>query len=88
MIYVDFLRFAEVFGLLVDDGNRDNGNKMIFSLLDFKNKGELDIIVLIQILNNIDRNTLFAQELLVLIREHKRKNVMAAGGVRRELQMN
>ena len=61
---------------------------MIFSLLDFKNKGELDIIVLIQILNNIDRNTLFAQELLVLIREHKRKNVMAAGGGRRELQMN
>jgi|TARA_B110000285_G_C14798763_1_gene456438 hypothetical protein len=38
-VKINFLRFAEVFELLVDDGNRDNGNKMIFNLLDIKGKG-------------------------------------------------
>ena len=38
-VRINFLRFAEVFELLVDDGNRDNGNKMIFNLLDIKGKG-------------------------------------------------
>jgi len=41
-----------------------------------------------QILNNVDRDTLFAQELLVLIREHKKKNVMTATGAKREVALN
>lgn len=66
----------------------DNANRCIFNILDVKKKGHLDIFTLIQILNNIDRDTKFAQELLVLIREYKQKNILLQDGIRRQITLN
>jgi hypothetical protein len=45
-------------------------------------------MVLMQMFKNLDRNTLFAQEILVLIREHKLKNVLVSEGFTRKMSLN
>ena len=37
---------------------------------------------------NLERNTNFAQELLILIREYKMKNVLLKDGYRRKIALN
>ena len=68
---------------LVDETNKDNTNRAVFNILDIKSQGQLDIVMLIQIYNNLDRDTLLAQEILVLIREYKSKNILLQAGYRR-----
>jgi hypothetical protein len=56
---IDFLRFINVFEGLFDEVQKIR-NRCIFDLYDVKKQGSLDIMLLMQIFNNIDRNTLFA----------------------------
>ena len=44
--------------------------------------------MLIQMLNNMDRNTKLAQEILMMVREHKAKNVLVEDGIKRKISMN
>ena len=45
-------------------------------------------MVLMQMFKNLERNTLLAQEILVLIREHKLKNVLVSEGFTRKMSLN
>lgn len=87
-VRIDFLRFYDVFQLLVDDGNTLNGNRVAFCLLDIREKGQLDLMILLSLLNNLDRDSLLAQELILLVRHHKQKNVLTPGAQRRPLVLN
>jgi hypothetical protein len=82
------MRFQEVLMGLMDDSNKDNANRACFNILDFKGQGQLDIMFLIQIYNNTSRDTLFAQEILALIRVYKQKNILLQGGYRRQIVLN
>jgi Ca2+-binding EF-hand superfamily protein len=84
---IDFIRFVSVFDGLYDEVHKIR-NRCIFDLYDVKKQGSLDIMLLMQIFNNIDRNTLFAQEILVLIREYKQKNVLLCEGFTRKITLN
>ena len=61
---------------------------MIFGLLDINQKGVLDIVLLMQLYNNVNRNTMFGQEILKIIREYKSKNILLKGGYRRKIVLN
>jgi len=87
-VRIDFLRFHEVFELLVDDSNTNNGNRAAFGLLDIRDKGQLDVMIILSLLNNLDRDSLFAQELILLLRHHKQKNVLTPGAHRRPVVLN
>ena len=63
-------------------------NKAIFRILDIRKKGQIEILVLMQIINGLDLNTNFAQEILLLIREYKEKNVLMTAGFSRQITMN
>ena len=85
---ITFDVFVENLYGLVDESKLDNATRCIFNLLDVRNQGHLDVFMLIQIINNSDRNTHFAQELLIMIREHKAKNVMVDEGIKRKISLN
>jgi hypothetical protein len=57
---ITFDVFVENLYGLVDESKLDNATRCIFNLLDVRNKGQLDVFMLIQIINNSDRNTHFA----------------------------
>ena len=44
--------------------------------------------MLVQIFNNLDKDTLLAQEILILIREYKSKNILLQAGYRRQITLN
>jgi hypothetical protein len=44
-------------GLL--DESKDRRNRTVFNLIEFNGDGELDIMILMQLLNNTPRETLF-----------------------------
>lgn len=79
---IDFYKFVKVFENLHDEVAKIR-NRCVFNILDVKKNGYLDIMMLIQMLNNIDKDTYFAQELLVLIREYKSKNILMTAGFQR-----
>jgi len=55
---INFVQFGSIFmDFLIDI--KDRRNRAFFNLLDLKGKGTLDILTLLQLYNNIDRNTLF-----------------------------
>lgn len=84
---IRFVMFAEsVAGLL--DEVKDRRNRTMFNLMEFNGDGELDIMILMQLLNNVSRNTLFGQEILKLVREYKNKNVLMKGGFSRQITLN
>ena len=60
----------------------------MFNLMEFNGDGELDIMILMQLFNNVSRNTLFGQEILKLVREYKNKNVLMKGGFSRQITLN
>ena len=60
----------------------------MFKIYDVKNQGVIDIMVLMQLFNNVDRNTYFGQELLILIREYKNKNILMTAGFSRKITLN
>lgn len=84
---IDFLKFARVLDPFLDEVPKKR-NRAAFDLYDVKNEGKIDIMVLMQILNNVDRNTYFAQEVLILIREYKLKNVLLSAGFSRQITLN
>ena len=45
-------------------------------------------MVLMQLYNNVKRNTYWGQELLVLIREYKNKNILMTAGFSRKIVLN
>ena len=79
---INFVQFRSIFMEFLAD-IKDRRNRAFFDLLDLKGKGTLDILTLLQLFNHIDRNTLFGQEVLGLIREYKQKNVLLSHGYRR-----
>ena len=56
---IDFYKFVKVFENLLDEVAKIR-NRCVFNLLDVKKNGYLDIMMLIQMLNNIDKDTYFA----------------------------
>jgi len=55
---IDFDRFAYcLIGLL--DEVKDVRNQTIFNLLDYKNEGELSIMFMMQLIQNVPRNSMF-----------------------------
>ena len=84
---INFLQFADaVTGLL--DEVKDRRNRTIFNLMEFNGDGELDIMILMQLFNNISRDTQFGQEIIKVVREYKNKNVLLKGGFSRQITLN
>ena len=55
---IDFDRFVYcLIGLL--DEVKDVRNQTIFNLLDYKNEGELSIMFMMQLIQNVPRNSMF-----------------------------
>jgi hypothetical protein len=79
---IDFLQFAEAMMDIVDEV-KDRRNRAIFNLIEFNGDGELDIMILMQLFNNIPRESMFGQEILKMVREYKNKNVLMKGGFTR-----
>ena len=79
--------FASTFDKLAED-KPDSASRCVFDLLDFEGKGKLTIVLLLQILKNFDRQTHFAQEIYMLVKEFKNKNVLLKGGYRRKISLN
>jgi hypothetical protein len=53
---INFLQFADaVTGLL--DEVKDRRNRTVFNLMEFNGDGELDIMILMQLFNNVSRET-------------------------------
>lgn len=84
---INFIQFIKVFQNLLDE-IKDQRNRVIFGLLDINEKGVLDIVMLMQLFNNVNRNTMFGQEILKIVREYKSKNVLLKGGYRRKIVLN
>jgi hypothetical protein len=79
---IDFVTFAKTFDGLMDEVQKVR-NRTIFNILDIRKKGQIEILVLMQLLNGLDLNTHFAQEILILVREYKDKNVLLTAGFSR-----
>jgi hypothetical protein len=73
--HITFMDFHDTFIRVIDDA-KDQRNRAIFDILEFNGDGELDIMILMQIFSNVDRNTCFGQEILKMVREYKCKNVL------------
>jgi len=84
---IDFMRFIKIFDGFLDDSPKRR-NQAVFNLYDVKNQGMIDIMVLMQIYNNLKRNTYFGQELLILLREYKNKNILMTAGFSRKITLN
>ena len=50
--------------------------------LDFKSAGA-SFMILMQLFNNLPRETMFGQEMLKMVREYKNKNILMKGGFQR-----
>ena len=79
---IDFYRFADTFLGLLDDV-KDVRNQTIFRLLDYKNDGELSIMFMMQLVHNVSKDSMFGQEILKLVKEYKKKNLMPRGASRK-----
>jgi hypothetical protein len=55
---INILQFWEAVKGLLDEV-KDRRNRTIFNLMEFNGDGELDIMILMQLFNNIPRETLF-----------------------------
>lgn len=85
---INFYQFISQFSDLLKDYPLDAPNKCIFKLFDVKKQGTLTIVLLMQILNNLSRQTYLAQEILLLTKEYKNKNILIRGGHRRQVTLN
>ena len=56
---IDFMKFIRVFDGFLDDAPKRR-NQAVFNLYDVKNEGHINIMVLMQLFNNVERNTYFA----------------------------
>ena len=79
---IDLVQFFSVFMPFLDD-IKENRNRAYFNILDLNGTGKLSIMFLMQIMNNVDRETLFGQDILRVVREYKEKNIMLREGYRR-----
>ena len=84
---IDFVRFSSIFLAFLDD-IKENRNRAFFEILDLNGTGKLSIMFLMQIVNDVDRDTLFGQEILKIVREYKEKNIMLREGYRRRIVLN
>ena len=84
---IDFIKYVRAFDGMLDEVQKKR-NEAAFNILDIMKKGELDIMFLMQLLNNIDKNTLFAQEILTIVREYKSKNILMTAGYSRQISLN
>lgn len=80
--HINLIQFWEAMSGLLDE-SKDRRNRTVFNLIEFNGDGELDIMILMQLLNNTSRETLFGQEILKMVREYKNKNVLMKGGFSR-----
>jgi hypothetical protein len=55
---IDFIQFINCFMGLLDEV-KDRRNRAAFDLLEFNGDAEFDIIYLMQLFNNVSRNTMF-----------------------------
>ena len=55
---INFLQFADAMMDLIDE-IKDRRNRAVFNLMEFNGDGELDIMILMQLFNNIPRETIF-----------------------------
>lgn len=70
------------------DHRQDRRNRCVFNLLEFNGDGDLDIMILMQLFNNLPRESMFGQEMLKMVREYKNKNILMKGGFRRQIELN
>jgi hypothetical protein len=70
------------------DDVKDKRNRAVFNLMEFNGDGELDIMILMQLYNNINIETMFGQEILRMVKEYKNKNVLMKGGFKRQITLN
>jgi len=67
---IDFYRFVTTF-MGIRDELADRRNRTIFEFLEFNEDGEFDIMFLMQLLNNIPRESLFGREIYKLVKKYK-----------------
>ena len=79
---INFLQFSEALLDLIDI-NQNKRNRCVFNLLEFNGDGDLDIMILMQLFNNLPRESMFGQEMLKMVREYKNKNILMKSGFRR-----
>lgn len=84
---INFLQFYEIFIDLLDEV-KARRNKCVFDLLEFNGDGELDMLFLMQLFCNLNKNTLFGQEILKLVRKYKEMNILMKGGFSRQITLN
>ena len=84
---IDFMRYIKCFDGFLDEISKKR-NEAIFKFYDIKKQGFLDIMSLMSMFNNVDRDSNFAQELLIFIREYKLKNVLLISGYARQITLN
>ena len=56
--HINLIQFWEAVNGLLDE-SKDRRNRTVFNLIEFNGDGELDIMILMQLLNNTPRETLF-----------------------------
>jgi hypothetical protein len=56
---IDFATFVKSFDGIMDEVQKIR-NKAIFRILDIRKKGQIEILVLMQLINGLDFNTYFA----------------------------
>jgi len=84
---IDFIKFYRAFDGILDEVQKKR-NRAAFNLIDVKKTGHLEIMFLMQILNNVHKDTLFAQEILTIVREYKSKNILLTAGFSRQITLN
>ena len=84
---IDFMKFIKIFDGFLDETPKKR-NQAAFNLYDVKRQGVIDIMLMMQLYHNVKRNTFFGQELLVLIREYKNKNILMTAGFSRKITLN
>ena len=70
------------------DESADRRNKCIFNLMEFNGDGEFDVMYLFQLLNNVNRNSLFGRDVYKMIKVYKEKNILMRGGYRSQITLN
>ena len=67
---INFIQFHDALIDIVDE-IKDRRNRCVFNLLEFNGDGDLDIMILMQLFNNLSRESMFGQEMLKMVREYK-----------------
>ena len=84
---INFYTFAKTFVDFMDE-SKDKRNRAAFDILEQNNDGQISVITLMDMTNNLHPETPLGKEVAILLNEHKHRNILMREGYSRRAPIN